>query len=171
MILKDDTGYCCSKNSKRSEAKEDSKRSEAKEDSKRSEAKGDSKKSEGKKDNRGEKKGYKGGSEEELENDGKEDVAEAKGSENPETEEAEEAVEAIEGGGVNEKCNVAYFKCYDDEPIAQWIKDLHACKEVDFTKTLYNTTYGNSEQKLIDTRLSEINSLNKIMYLKTVYYR
>lgn len=152
MILKDDTGYCCSKDSKRSEGKEVSNRSEEKGYNK---------------DNRGEKKGYKGGSEEKLQNDGKEYVAEAKGSENPETEEAE----GVEGGGDNEKCNVAYFKCYDDEPIAQWIKELHACEEVDFTKTLYNATYGNSEQKLIDTRLSEINSLNKIMYLKTVYYR
>ena len=145
MILKDDTGYCCSKNSKISEEKGS------------------------KKDSKGEKKSYKGGSEQEFENDReKVDVAEAK---NPETKEEEEEEEELEGGNTSGSCNIAYPKCNDDVPIAEWIKELHACEEVDFTKILYDTTYGNSEQKLIDTRLSEINSLNKIMYLKTVYYR
>jgi len=143
MILKDDTGYCCSKNSKRSEEKDY------------------------KKDSKGEKKSYKGGSEQEFENDGEEvDVAEAKNSETKEEEEEE-----LEGGNTSGSCNIAYLKCNDDVPIAEWIKDMHACKENEFTEKLYDTTYGKSEQKLIDTRLSEINSLNKIMCLKRVYFR
>ena len=133
MILKDDTGYCCSKNSKRSE-----------------------------------EKGYKGGSEQEFENDEEEVyVAEEKGSENPETE--EEAI--IEGGDPTSLCNITYLKCNEDEPIAEWIKDMHACKEREFIGKLYDTTDGKSEQKLIDTRLSDINSLKNVMCLKTVYYR
>ena len=160
MILKDDTGYCCSKNSKRSEGKGDTKRSEEKGY---------------KKDSKGEKKsykGYKGGSEQEFENDGEEvDVAEAKDSENTENPETEEEEAIIEGGNTSGSCNIAYLNCNDDVPIAEWIKDMHACKENEFVEKLYDTTYGNSEQKLIDTRLSEINSLNKIMNLKTVYYR
>ena len=144
MILKDDTGYCCSKKSKKSEEK-------AYEN-----------------DNKGEKKG---GSEEGFENDREEvdDVAEAKGSENPEKEEVEE--EAIKGGDAVESCNMEYLKCNEDVPIAEWIKDLHACKESEFIGKLYETTYGKSEQKLIDTRLSDINSLINVMCLKTVYWR
>lgn len=155
MILKDDTGYCCSKKSKKSEEK-------AYEN-----------------DNKGEKKAYeydnkgekKGGSEEGFENDREEvdDVAEAKGSENPEKEEVEE--EAIKGGDAVASCNMEYLKCNEDVPIAEWIKDLYACKESEFIGKLYETTYGKSEQKLIDTRLSDINSLINIMCLKTVYWR
>ncbi len=168
MILKDDTGYCCSKKSNKSEGKGDSKRSDVKGDKK--DYKGE------KKSYKDEKKGYKGGSESEIiENDGEVHVAEAK---NPETEEEgseqdenNNEEEIIEGGDVSGSCNIAYLKCKDDEVLAEWIKDVYACKEVDFTKTLYNTTYGKSEQKLIDTRLSDINSLKNIMSLKTVYYR
>ena len=146
MILKDDTGYCCSKNSKISEEKDY------------------------KEDIKGEKKSYKGGSEQEFENDGEEvDVAEAKNSENPETKEKEE--EELEGGNTSESCNIAYLKCNDDVPIAEWIKDIYACEESEFVKKFYDTTYGDSEQKLIDTRLSDINSLINVMCLKTVYWR
>tara|TARA_B100000902_G_scaffold132740_1_gene131286 strand:+ start:698 stop:1522 length:825 start_codon:yes stop_codon:yes gene_type:complete len=153
MILKDDTGYCCSKNSKRSEGKGDTKRSEEKGY---------------KKDSKGEKKSYKGGSEQEFENDGEEvDVAEAKGSENPKTE--EETI--IEGGDASASCNITYLKCNDDQPIAEWIKDMHAGDANKFVEKFYDTTYGNTEQKIIDTRLSDINSLKNIMSLKTVYYR
>jgi hypothetical protein len=144
MILKDDTGYCCRIKSKKSEEKTYEN------------------------DNKGEKKSYKGGSEQEFENDREEvDVAEAKGSENPKTEEEE----AIKGGYAVASCNMEYLNCNEDEPIAEWIKDLHACKEREFIGKLYDTTDGKSEQKLIDTRLSDINSLKNVMCLKTVYYR
>lgn len=156
MILKDDTGYCCSKKSQKSEEK-----------AYENDNKGEKKAYEN--DNKGEKKG---GSEEGFENNREEvdDVAEAKGSENSEKEEVEEE-EAIKGGDAVASCNMEYLNCNEDEPIAEWIKDLHACEESEFIGKLYETTYGKSEQKLIDTRLSDINSLINVMCLKTVYWR
>ena len=48
---------------------------------------------------------------------------------------------------------------------------MHAGDANKFVEKFYDTTYGNTEQKIIDTRLSDINSLKNIMSLKTVYYR